>query len=420
MLKAISNAWAQPMPAEILDTRKTMEYIRFLSQKIGGRGSCTLQERKAGDYVADQLRALGIGNVRTETFQAIPSTYSTFALSFAAAFTGSLLLLFLGGRDMLTLSAILNGLGVWGMLAETEFAPSWTRWVLPHQPSLNVSGWIAPAGIVRQRVVLCAHLDTHRTPIFYSSKRWHALFGALVGLTFLSMAAGAVIYSCAALLGWGGLRWVSLGLIPLQLFALAMCLHAEFTPFSPGANDDASGVAAALTLARKLTKSPLQGTEVHLLFTGCEEVGARGMAAYLNQHARELGPETLYIVLDEVGLGALKYLTKDGLLLKHPTHPRALQAAREAAQALPELKIQEGPGIAYTDALQATRRGLIALTVCTVPEAGSGVESHWHRMSDTLENVRLSDIENCLSFVWTLLQQCDQQAVAAQPSVSGR
>ena len=207
-------------------------------------------------------------------------------------------------------------------------------------------------------------------------------------------------------------------MVPIQLFALGMCLHADFTPYSPGANDNASGVAAVLALAKRLAKNPLEATEVHLAFTGCEEVGARGMSAYLDQHGKDLGREALYIILDEVGLGVPKYLTNDGLLIKHRTHPRALEAARKASQALPAIKIQEGPGLAYTDALQATKRGLIALTLCTIPDPLSGDESHWHRMSDTLENIHVEDIENCLTFVWTLLEQLDRQSALQAKQVN--
>ena len=409
----------KPARQDILDTRKSLETIRFLSQKIGGRGSCTLQERKAGDYIADQLRALGIGNVRSENFKGSPSTYWPYALAFAAALMGSFLVLFLGGRDVLILALILNSLGVWGMLAETEFASSWVRWVLPRQQSLNVSGSIAPKVGVQQRVILCAHLDTHRTPVFYSSRRWYALFGFLVGLTFVSMVAGALIFGAALLLGWGELRWASLVVIPIQAFSLIVCLHADFTPFTPGANDNASGVAAVLTLAKRLAGNPLENTEVHVVFTGCEEVGAWGMAAYLDRYAGQLGPEAVYVILDEVGLGTLKYLTSDGVLFKHKTHRRALEIARGAAQVLPGLNTLEGPGVAYTDALQATKRGLIALTLCTVPTPQNGLESHWHQMSDTMENLRVEDLETTLTFVWTLLQQVDRPIEATPQPLNG-
>jgi hypothetical protein len=82
------------------------------------------------------------------------------------------------------------------------------------------------------------------------------------------------------------------------------------------------------------------------------------------------------------------------------------------------MKILEGPGLAYTDALQATKRGLIALTLCTIPDPLTGDESHWHRMSDTDENIHVEDIENCLTFVWTLLQQLDRQGAAQPPQIN--
>jgi hypothetical protein len=40
-------------------------------------------------------------------------------------------------------------------------------------------------------------------------------------------------------------------------------------------------------------------------------------------------------------------------------------------------------------------------------------------MSDTLENVRIEDIENALTFVWALLQQVDTQAETPHHKLSG-
>jgi hypothetical protein len=390
------------------EIQKALAHIHYLSESIGGRGSCTTEERQAGEYVARQLRALSMKDVRSQDFEAVPSTYWGFALSFAAALTGSVLVVLVGGKGVLALASILSAAGVWGMLAETEFATSWVRWTLPRKPSQNVSGTIPPAGEVRRRVVLCAHVDSHRTPVFYSSNQWYMAFGFLVGLAFLSMAAGAALFGLGAAFGWVWVRWIAIGLAAVQLFGIVLCLHADFTPYSPGANDNASGVAVALMIAARLRQNPLAHTEVHFAFTGCEEVGDYGIAAYLDANAAHLGQDAFYVVLDEVGLGQLKYLSSDGLLLKHRTHPRALEIAREAVRRLPDLKAIEGAGLAYTDALQATKRGLIALTVCTVPAPKSGVESHWHRMTDRVETLNPDDLAATLQFTWTLLQVVDE------------
>lgn len=387
---------------------RMLEYIRLLSEMPGCRGSCTAGERQAGEYLAGELRQLGTPDVEIEPFQSLPSTYWPYGLAFAAALTGSLISLIYAGAGALLLGALFNGLGLWAMLAETEFATSWTHWILPKTQSQNVTACIPPSSTVKARAVLCAHIDSHRTPVFFSSNTWYALFSSLIALTLLSMLAGTLGFGLGALLNWQWVRWLGLLVGAIQVFALGMCLHADFTPFSPGANDNASGVAVTLALAQELLENPLAHTEVYLALTGCEEVGAYGMAAYLEAYAGKLGPETVYIILDQVGAGSIKFLTADGLLLKHKTHPKALKLAREIVARRPELGAYEGVGLAYTDALRATKRGLVALTLCTVPTKGARSGSNWHQMSDTLEHVIPEDLEKTCAFTREIINSLDQ------------
>jgi hypothetical protein len=388
-------------------TKDALAHMHYLVNQIGGRGSCTVEERQAGEYTADQMHLLGLKEVSSQPFRAIPSTYWPYALSFTIAGTGSALIALLNGYDVLILGTILNFLGAWGMLAETEFAPSWTHWVLPRAPSQNVTGLLPARGERQKRVVLCAHIDTHRTPVFYSSNTWYALFSILVGLAFLSMLVGFILYGLAVWQGWTWLRIPALLFLLIQASGAVLCIHADFTAYTPGANDNASGVGVALALAKRLRKEPLGHTEVQVAITGCEEVGDYGINTFLDAQAASLRQDTLFIILDEMGLGVTKFLTSDGLLLKHRTHPKALALARQVRSQNPELRLMEGPGMAYTDALPATKRGLMALTVCSLPEPGSTTVSHWHQMSDTLEHVNPDDLENALQFTWKLLQCFD-------------
>jgi len=388
--------------------QRAMEHIRSLAEEIGGRGSCTPAERRAAEYVAEQMRALGVQQVRLEPYRGAPSTYRPYALAFTAALLGTLALWLLDGRWGMAAAALLSGLGAWGMLAETDLATNWMRWLLPRADSQNAVGIIPARNQVRRRVVLCAHLDTHRTPIFYSSPTWHTLFGLLVGGAFASMVVGAAACALGAALGWMGVRWLGLAAAAMEIFALVLCLHADFTLFSPGANDNASGVGVILELAGRLREEPLAHTEVWLAFTGCEEVAAYGIAAFLDAHAAELGDQAVYIILDQVGLGQVKVLTADGLILKRRTHPRALELARRAAAARPELQVGEHVGIAYTDALVATRRGLIALTIDALPSPGSDQTMHWHQMADTPAHVDPQTLADTHLFTWQILQEIDR------------
>lgn len=393
---------------------EAVEHIRVLAEEVGGRGSCTAAEQQAAEYAAGQLLAVGGEQVRVETHRGAPSTYRPYALAFAVALLGSALAWLVpllpdgGGRLMLAAAAVLNGMGAGGMLAETDLAGNWLRRVLPRAVGHNCVGIVGPGGEVRRRAVLCAHLDSHRTPIFYSSRTWYALFSLLVGAAVASMALAAVVYGVGAAAGWAWVRWVGLAAAGVQVLALALCLHADRTPFSPGANDNATGVGTILAVAHRLAAEPLAHTEVWLAFTDCEEVGAYGMAAFLDAHAAELGPEAVYVILDQVGVGRVRYLTADGLIRKHKTHPRAVELAGRASGLLPELQVRTQIGLAYTDALVATKRGLVALTIDTLPAPGAGDAIHWHRMSDVVARVEPQALQDVHRFTWQVLQLIDR------------
>lgn len=387
---------------------QALAQVHHLAEETGGRGSCTPDERWAAEYAAAEMRQLGARQVRLEPFRALPSTYWPFALAFGVALLGTLLVWLLEGRWVLAAAALLSGLGTGGMLAETDLAGNWMRRLLPHKESQNAVGLVPAAGEVQQRAVLCAHLDSHRTPVFYSSPAWHRAFGLLVSGALASMAVAAVAYGLGALLDWAWVRWLGLAAAAVQFFALALCLHADRTPYSPGANDNASGVGVALALARRLAQQPLAHTEVWLALAGCEEVGARGMAAFLDEHGAELGDGTFYLILDQIGAGRLGYLTADGMVRKHPTHPEALSLARRARAALPEVQVAERVGIAYTDALVATKRGDVALTLVALPRRGEGAETHWHQMSDTADRVDPGSLADACAFAWQVLLEADK------------
>ncbi len=389
-------------------TQHALDHIRYLSETIGGRGSCTPQERLAAEYTANRMGKLGLQDIRIESFMSIPSTYQPFALAFAAGLLGTLLAWLFQARWALTLGTILNLLGAWGMLAETDLADNWTRWLLPKATSQNVIGVIPPRNEVKNRAVLCAHVDTHRTPILYSSQRWHSLFTLLVGGALLSMVVSALAYGLGAFFAWTWVLWIGVPAAAMEVFALAMSLHADVTPFSPGANDNASAVGVALELGRHLINEPLSHTEVWLAFTGCEEVGAYGMSAFIDAHTDELGDHALYIALEQVGLGQVNIVTFEGIIIKRPTHPRALALARQANAALPNLNAGEPVGLAYTDVTIATRRGLIALPINTFPISETGESSHWHQMSDTIDHIDPQSLADAHELTWQVLQSLDK------------
>jgi hypothetical protein len=388
-------------------TQSAIDHIQYLSKTIGSRGSCTSDERQAAEYTAEQMQSLGVQDVRLEPYKGAPSTYRPYALTFSIALLGTLGVWLFPGRWMLAFAAVLSALGAWAMLAETDFTNNWARWLLPKGVSQNAVGVIPPTGETKSRVVLCAHVDTHRTPVIYASKTWNTLFNLLVAGSLVSMLVSALAYTLGAVFSWEWVRWIGLAAAAMEIFALVMSLHADFTPYSPGANDNASGVGVILGIAQHLVQKPLDQTKVLLVFTGCEETASYGMVSFLDTHADELGKDTVYIIIDQVGFGHLCFLAADGLIRKHATHPRALELARAAANALPDIITTERVGLAYTDAVPVTKRGLVALTLCALPPPGSDDSIHWHQMTDTLDHVDPQSLENALDFTWQILKDID-------------
>jgi hypothetical protein len=388
--------------------QRAYDHILHLSVEIKGRGSCTANEHQAAKYVLDQLQLLGVPQVESEKFRGVPSTYWPYCAAFGAALVGTLLALLMGSRIGLVIGGIFNLLGLWAMFAESEFATNWTRWISPAKQTENVIGVIPPEGAAEHKVVLCAHLDSHRTPVFFSTRTWQHLFSGITTAAFLSLAAAALVFLLGAIFHWDWLRWAGIVFAIVQGFVLVLVASADFTPFSPGANDNASGVSVVLGLAEQILKEPLSNTEVNLLFTDCEETGAHGMIDYLDKHSEALGKEAVYIILDEVGAGQVKIITTDGLVFKHATHPSAMKLARLAASKS-GLVTSEGVGAAYTDALPATKRGLVALALISQLPPHSAGASHWHQVSDRIEFIELQALQDIHEFTWTILQAIEHQ-----------
>jgi Zn-dependent M28 family amino/carboxypeptidase len=237
---------------------------------------------------------------------------------------------------------------------------------------------------------------------------------ALVGTTFVSMVVGTPTYALLALTGWTWLHWVAGLAAAAQLFGLAMCLHADLTPFSPGANDNASGAASVLALGERLAHQPLRYTEVWLVADGCEELGCYGAAALIEDHAHELR-DASFIALDIVGVGDPAFLVNDGLLRKYPADPELLVIARQVAAERPELRAFEHVGVAYTDAALVLKRGFRGFTIDALPRGAVG-GLYWHQMADTVDKIELDCLRRVHAFTWEMLQRLDSEGTHVLPS----
>ena len=168
----------------------------------------------------------------------------------------------LGGRVTIVVAALLSILVLVSEVQELGFQDNFYRRILPKGESQNVHAVIQPSGEHKQDLVLVGHLDTQRTPFIFRSPKHVYVYDKLTTVFFITFIAQAVLYTLSIFLPWS---WVWYATIPTALSAIllgAICIEADLTPFTAGANDNATAAGMVLTLAEHFGQHPLQNTRV--------------------------------------------------------------------------------------------------------------------------------------------------------------
>ncbi len=383
----------------------TMDYVRHLAEEIGPRGSTRPAEEQAARYAAGVLRGAGLVP-KTESFTSATSAWRPYALSFGLILVAELLF-WVGGRWGAAAALALTAVSLGSVLLELAFRPNPLRRILPKGESQDVWARVAPAGEERERVVLLGHLDTHRTPLVFSTDGWLRLFTTLipVGLVAVVILAGLFV----ADLVWPRSVWRTLSLAPgaIVVGVCALTLQADASSYTAGANDNATGAGVVLELARRAAEQPLEHTAVWAALTGCEEVGCYGAFAFADAHADELG-RPAWIAVDTIGGAGADptWVEAETFLLTVRSAPDLLAAAERVADRRPDLKARgttfEG---AYTEGVVGNVHDFRVLTLMARRPDGGLPE--WHRPSDVVENVDPDVVGRSEAFVWELMQELD-------------
>jgi hypothetical protein len=384
---------------------RALEHVRHLAETIGPRGSTSPQEREAAEYARGVLEGMGL-SPRVQPFTSAVSAWRPYALAVALTLL-AVATYPIGGRVTAVVAAALVGAVLMSALLEMDFTPNPLRWLLPKGHSQNVVAVVPPGGEVRRRAVLVGHLDTHRTPFLFASPSRLRIFGLLSPLTFGSMAVLVALFLAGAVWQEAALYYASLAPTVLLLLVLPLLMQADFTPYTAGANDNASGAAVVLSLAERLKETPLANTEVWTVNTGCEEVGCYGADAFLREH-RERLDGACFIAIDSVGGPGSGpcYITREGMTKRYHSDPGLIAMAQEiAARRLDLGAYPKVMSIAYTEGAVGVKHGLPSITFVNLRP--DGVLPHWHRPDDTVENIDPDVLARSEEFVWELLQRID-------------
>ena len=353
--------------------QRAYHWVRLLAE-LPGRLAGSREEREAADRVEAWLREIGIEEVGTQPVRGRPRAAWVAALHLGLGAVACAL----GG----VLGAVVAGVTAYSFSRELRARESlFSRW-LPAARSLNVIGR-AGSDSPSQRVVLCAQLDARQPGWIFSEflAGWNArrVDPNLAPQPARSPAAvaGVLLWSAAAALiaRWLGASGfllaaatMSIG-IALAAGALVSLRQARARP-APGANDNASGVAAMLTAAEQLLAMLPRGVELWVVGSGAGGAGGSGMRAFVDAH-RSWSPEhTLFINFKCVGGGALHYIRREGPLGDTAYFSPLLELARRvsASGLFGEATPVDWPE--DTDGGAAARRGFQALSLISLEADG--------------------------------------------------
>ena len=386
-----------------------MDHLYHFAVNIGPRGSTTPKEAEAADYAESVYRNLGLNPTRQPIVSA-RSAWRGYGFGAAIVLVAELPLL-AGGQTGALVAALMALVAFVSLMLELYFTTNPIRWVLPKGHSQNVYAVIPPRKEVRQRLVVVGHLDTHRTPLVFSSRSWLFAYRWLTIAGIAGVIINTLLYLYITLGAPVGARLLTLPSAgAIALFVLAS-LQADTTDYSTGANDNATGAAMLLGLAERLVEEPLEHTEVWALSSGCEEVGCYGADAFLWANRDVLG-DAYFLAIDSVGgpEADLTYFTRQALIFPFRSDPHMVSLAERVAADNPELGAKGVKMVgARTEGALATKHGLRSLSIVNLAKSGI-VPPHWHQPSDVFENVDPDLLARTTRFTWSLIQSLDREA----------
>ena len=249
-------------------------HLRVLARTPRAAGS--VEESAAREHCSRVLQGLGF-EVAIEPFEysALPGRYGTplggaigAASVLAAAWLATVQHAPVAAAIVLGIGLVVVGLFAWRMLGDAVLDLPWLR--------ARAENLVARRGSVPPRVWLVAHLDTKSQPVPSRTR--------MLGIALLALAIVLTIAAVMLTLATGSSR-TTLWLLCVGLGTVGggVVVASVVRNDSPGAVDNASGVAAVISAAARLEGSAAVG----VLLPSAEELGLAGARAWVRAHGAE-------------------------------------------------------------------------------------------------------------------------------------
>jgi Peptidase family M28 len=376
-----------------------------------GRWPGTDAERRAAVHLQQKLMRMD-REAELEPIQVRPNFPVVYALLAVLAVAGSVVSVksAIAGVIILLVVTLLT-------LADlmSTFMP--VRAIVPRRASQNVIS--REDGGKAGTLVLVAHYDAARTGALFGRRvqERNAKLGKLLRRSigpfepfFWSMV---VILVCAVLrlIGFDNVPLTVVQFIPTVVLIASVPLLADIalSDVVPGANDNASAVATVTRLAERYGGA-LEHFDVWVLLPGAEEGLVLGSRAWIRRHKKELDPaSTVFLNLESVGYGTVRWATKEGFVFPLAYHPTLVGLCGEIAEADEDGRYGARGLVlrGLTDGYSMRSAGFPSLTLLCLNEID--YFPYYHQHTDTPENIEPEALERVFGFCCELVELIDQR-----------
>jgi Peptidase family M28 len=385
------------MPPEIARLRAAVEHLAAIERPSASDG-----ERAAAEWIRDRLAEHGAA-ATVEAERAHGGYWMPLGLMSAATAAAGL------ARRSRARAALVAAAAAAGIADDVSAGPHLFRRLLPHRATHNV---VAVAGDrdAARTFVFVAHHDAAHGGLVFAPQLTTVPADAFPGWyarqetspqVMLLVAAGPALVALGALAGLRRVR--ALGTF-LALGSVAAFADIGMRGVVPGANDNLSGVAALLELARTLSERPVRGVRVLLVSTGSEESFMEGMRGFARRHFGSLPRESTEIVcLDSVGSPELILIEGEGMLRMRDYTPELRdRVADVAARAGIHLRRRLRLGLA-TDGLIGLKAGYRSAAIGSVTEYK--LPLNYHSPQDTADRLHYDTVRDAAALCEALVRE---------------
>jgi hypothetical protein len=365
------------------------------------RPSASEGERRAAEWIADRLRALG-WPARVEQETAHGGYWWPLAAANALAAGGAAVALTRRGPMARVAGALAGAAGataVWDDVSGGELR--FRRALFGRRPTWNVIAEVGDPAAARTVIVVAHHDAAHSGLVFHPAfsrigpklaPRMHERARHTLPIMHAVWGGPLMVLAGSALAA----RWLVRAGLALSLGTVAAMADIGARRSVPGANDNLSAVAVVLALAERLRDRPVEGLRVLLVSTGSEESFSEGMHGFARRHFPALDPgRTEVLCLECLGGPTMIVLEGEGMLVMHD-YPAHLRDELAAAAADAGVSIERGlRTVAATDGLVSMRRGYPTVTLASVDYTKMPLNYHWP--SDTPEALHWETVEQAIS-----------------------